>query len=113
VFVAVENLQALRGGGPARDRRAWLAFAFGFVHGFGFASVLREFGLPAEAMVLALLAFNVGVELGQAAIVLVAAPLFALVASRGPAWRTGLVGAGSCVVAAAGAWWFFERVMAH
>ncbi|MEO6462301.1 MAG: HupE/UreJ family protein, partial [Candidatus Eisenbacteria bacterium] len=80
------------------------------VHGFGFASVLREFGLPAEAMGLALLAFNVGVEAGQAAIVLVAAPLFALVAGRGPAWRTGLVGAGSCVVAAAGAWWFFERV---
>jgi hypothetical protein len=124
VFVALENLRALRrrglgsGTGPGgraeerapADRRALLAFAFGFVHGFGFASVLREFGLPPGAMGLALLAFNVGVELGQASIVLVAAPLFAVVSARGPAWRTTLVGAGSCVVAAAGAWWFFERV---
>ena len=116
VFVAFENLRAVwwrrqRAGEPPVDRRAWLAFAFGFVHGFGFASVLREFGLPPGAMGMALLAFNLGVEVGQAAIVVVAAPLFALVAARGPAWRSALVGAGSCVVAAAGAWWFVERAL--
>ena len=60
-----------------RDRRALLAFVFGFVHGFGFASVLRDFGLPQGAMAVALVSFNLGVEIGQASIVLVAAPLLA------------------------------------
>src|SRR6185369_9937866 len=61
VAVGIENLVAQR---RQRDVRAMLAFAFGFIHGFGFASVLREFGLPREALGVALASFNVGVELG-------------------------------------------------
>ena len=45
--------------------RAWIALAFGLVHGFGFAYVLKEFGLPREALAWSLFSFNVGVEIGQ------------------------------------------------
>ena len=54
---------------------AALAFAFGLIHGFGFASVLGELGLPQDARLIALVAFNLGVEVGQLAIVGVALPL--------------------------------------
>jgi len=55
---------------PVVEHRRWLvAFGFGLIHGFGFASVLAELGLPADALVLSLLGFNVGVEVGQMAIV--------------------------------------------
>jgi hypothetical protein len=51
------------------------AFAFGLIHGFGFASVLADLGLPRDSLLLALVAFNVGVELGQLAVVAVFLPL--------------------------------------
>jgi len=55
---------------PVVEHRRWLvAFGFGLIHGFGFASVLAELGLPADALVLSLLGFNAGVEVGQMAIV--------------------------------------------
>jgi hypothetical protein len=61
VFVGADNL--VRGDG--RDLRGWVALVFGLVHGFGFANVLREFGLPREALGWSLFSFNVGVEIGQ------------------------------------------------
>lgn len=70
VYVAVENLVSKS---PAHRWR--LTFAFGLVHGFGFAGVLRELGLPTEGLVRCLLSFNVGVEAGQVAIVLAALPV--------------------------------------
>ena len=64
VLAAANNLW------PVVERRRWLvAFGFGLIHGFGFASVLAELGLPADALVLSLLGFNLGVEVGQMAIV--------------------------------------------
>ena len=48
-----------------RDVRAWIAFAFGFIHGFGFANVLREMDLPRSALGWSLFSFNLGVEIGQ------------------------------------------------
>src|SRR6185436_6420271 len=75
VFVGVDNL--VRGRGS--DVRAWIALVFGLVHGFGFASVLREFGLPGEALGWSLFSFNVGVEIGQLATVLVVASLLAAI----------------------------------
>jgi hypothetical protein len=74
VYVAVENFFV-------RDirRRWWLTFVFGLVHGFGFASVLREHGIPDHALIPALAAFNAGVEVGQ--ILVVALAIFA--------WRAG------------------------
>lgn len=99
-------------GGPATDladRRWVLAFAFGLIHGFGFASVLADLGLPQDALVLALVGFNVGVELGQLAIVAVFLPLaFRLRGTR--FYRVGVLKAGSLAVAALAAWWLVERM---
>ena len=81
VFVGADNL--VRGTG--RDLRAWVALVFGLVHGFGFANVLREFGLPAEALGWSLFSFNFGVEIGQLAIVLVVATVLALIRKRSDA----------------------------
>ena len=75
VFVGADNL--VRGDG--RDLRAWVAAVFGLVHGFGFANVLREFGLPREALGWSLFSFNVGVEIGQLAMVLVVASVLAAI----------------------------------
>ena len=69
VYVAAENFWI------EHDARRWrLTFAFGLIHGFGFAGVLRELGLPTVGLVRSLVAFNVGVEAGQLAIVLVLFP---------------------------------------
>lgn len=74
VYVASENL--LRESIPERWR---LTFAFGLIHGFGFANVLRDLGLPNEGMTRCLLAFDLGVELGQLAIVALLWPVWQLV----------------------------------
>jgi HupE/UreJ protein len=76
-IVAAENLWAR---GTVRGR--WLAaFGFGLVHGFGFSAALRELALPRAGLVASLLGFNVGVEIGQAAVVAILLPLL-LVARR-------------------------------
>ena len=106
VFVGADNL--VRGDG--RDLRAWVALTFGLVHGFGFANVLREFGLPAEALGWSLFSFNFGVEIGQVAIVLVVASLLAAVRQRSAQMGARVAVAGSVVVIAAGTYWFVERV---
>ena len=108
VVVGADNLLQRKEKG--RDLRAWVALVFGLVHGFGFANVLREFGLPQEALGWSLFSFNVGVELGQLAIVLVVASALALVRKRWPAADKWIVIGGSAVVIAAGAYWFAERV---
>jgi hypothetical protein len=88
-----------------------VAGAFGLVHGFGFANVLREFGLPQEALGWSLFSFNVGVELGQLVIVLVVGLALALMRRRLPAAaEKWVVTGGSSVVIAAGSYWFVERV---
>lgn len=107
VTVGLDNLR-LRAGG--RDHRAWMAFGFGFIHGFGFASVLRDFGLPAQALGWSLFSFNLGVEIGQACIVGAVTPALATLNRRWPASGRALLEAGSAVVVLAGAWWFVERV---
>jgi hypothetical protein len=104
--VVLAALNNLRG---TIERRRWvLAFVFGLIHGFGFASVLTDLGLPQGALVLALVGFNVGVEIGQLAIVAVFLPVaFAL---RSTAfYRFGVLKLGSIAVALLAAWWFVER----
>jgi hypothetical protein len=108
VAVGISNLRALRGA-AAGDARVWVALGFGFIHGFGFASVLRDFGLPRAALGASLFAFNAGVEVGQACIVGIVAPLLALVRLRAPAHAPRVVTVGSLVVALAGGYWFVER----
>jgi hydrogenase/urease accessory protein HupE len=106
VYVGADNLLAQGG----RDVRAWIAFAFGFIHGFGFANVLREMELPRRALGWSLFSFNFGVEIGQLLVVITVASAFAVLRSRSEWARRRLVFAGSIVVIAAGAFWFVQRV---
>jgi hypothetical protein len=105
--VVVAALNNLRG---TIDKRRWvMAFVFGLIHGFGFASVLADLGLPQGALVLALIGFNGGVEVGQLAIVAVFLPLaFWLRATR--FYRVGVLMAGSVVVALLASWWLVQRM---
>jgi len=106
VYVGVDNLM-VRGG---RDVRGWIAFSFGLVHGFGFASVLREMDLPARALGWSLFSFNLGVEIGQLLVVVVVASALAALRHRSEAAGRRLAVAGSLVVVVAGAFWFVQRV---
>jgi hypothetical protein len=111
VFVAIETLRAHDGEHPTHDRRALLAFGFGLIHGFGFASVLAEFGLPREALGWSLAGFNLGVELGQATIVLLVSPPLAWLAARTPVAHARIVRVLALGIAAAGGFWFVQRVL--
>jgi hypothetical protein len=93
---------------PARLRAA-LAFAFGLVHGFGFAGILMELELPATQLVPALFGFNVGVELGQLAVVAVVWPLFAWLARRRHATHRLIAEVGSAAIFALGLFWMVGR----
>jgi hydrogenase/urease accessory protein HupE len=106
VYVGADNLLVREG----RDVRAWIAFAFGFIHGFGFANVLREMDLPARALGWSLFSFNVGVEIGQLMVVVVVASALAWLRGRSVAAGRQLAFAGSIVVIAAGTFWFIQRV---
>jgi hydrogenase/urease accessory protein HupE len=104
--VGVENLW--RRGQEVRGR--WrITFLFGLLHGFGFASALTELDLPRERVASALLAFNVGVELGQLAVLAVVLPPIVLLRRRA-AFRTWGVGALSAALAVAGCVWFVVRI---
>jgi hypothetical protein len=106
VYVGIDNL-LVRGG---RDVRGWIAFSFGFVHGFGFASVLREMDLPARALGWSLFSFNLGVEIGQLFVVVPVASALAALRHRSELAGRRLAVAGSLVVVVAGAFWFVQRV---
>ncbi|MDF2462316.1 MAG: hypothetical protein K0Q43_551 [Ramlibacter sp.] len=104
--VMVAALNNLRG---TIEKRRWLmAFVFGLIHGFGFASVLADLGLPQNALVLALVGFNVGVELGQMAIVVAFVPV-AFWLRRTLFYRHGVLTFGSILVALIAAYWFVQR----
>jgi hydrogenase/urease accessory protein HupE len=106
VYVGADNL-LMRGG---RDMRVWIAFAFGFIHGFGFANVLRDMDLPSRALGWTLFGFNVGVEIGQLFVVVVVASALAWIRARSQVVGTRLAFVGSIIVMLAGAFWFVQRV---
>ncbi|WP_439401405.1 HupE/UreJ family protein [Bradyrhizobium sp. DASA03068] len=111
VFVAVENFFS-----RDVDRRWRVAFLFGLIHGFGFAGALREIGLSPDAIVPALAAFNVGVEIGQIAIVALLLPVLGVldrVTAAGreqPARAARLVYATSAMIGVLGGYWLLTRV---
>ena len=106
VYVGADNL-LVRGG---RDMRVWIALVFGLIHGFGFASVLREMGLPSGALGWSLFSFNFGVEIGQVAVAVVVASALTALRARSEMVGRRLAIAGSVGVIAAGTYWFVERV---
>ena len=106
IYVGADNL-LVRGG---RDVRVWIAFSFGFIHGFGFANVLREMELPRRALGWSLFSFNLGVEIGQLLVVAAVAAALAALKSRSESARRQVAFAGSVLVIVAGAFWFVQRV---
>jgi hydrogenase/urease accessory protein HupE len=104
VYVAAENLFTAR-----RDGRWIVSFAFGLVHGFGFAEVLRELELPSSALVTSLVTFNVGVEIAQVAIVAAALPiLYALTRTR---LHVPLTRVASVIILTLGLVWLYQRTL--
>lgn len=106
-YVAFENL--------ASDRlsrfRLPVIFAFGLLHGLGFASILTEFGLPADLYMAALLWFNVGVEFAQVALLIAAYLAITIWFSEPHVYRRSIVIPGSLLIGGLGAYWTVERVM--
>ena len=112
VFVALENFVS-----RDVDHRWRVTFAFGLIHGFGFAGALKEIGLPPNAVATALAAFNIGVEIGQIAIVSIVGPL--LIATdrllagpkARPARAAPLVYGLSALITALGSYWLLTRIL--
>jgi hypothetical protein len=117
VFVASEIIHGRQGKPGLTERYPWIvAFAFGLLHGFGFAGALSEIGLPQNSIPIALLFFNVGVEIGQ--LIFIAAVL-ALIALAGqvtrrvdlprPAWAGAVP---PYIIGSLAVFWVFERIAA-
>jgi hypothetical protein len=106
VYVAVENVVSPK----LRASRIVLVFAFGLLHGLGFAGVLGEIGLPEGQRLTALLAFNIGVEVGQLGVIALAALALGAWVRLGGARKT-LVRPASLLIAAVGLFWFAQRVV--
>ncbi|MEO7863200.1 MAG: HupE/UreJ family protein, partial [Nitrospirales bacterium] len=103
VVAAVGNLY------PMMPRRRWLvAFGFGLIHGFGFAAVLSDLGLSRGSLLLSLISFNVGVEIGQLAIVAMFLPLAYFLRHTWTYQRVVVV-AGSLTIAGVALLWLLER----
>lgn len=107
VYVAVENII---GSGRITALRVAVVFGFGLLHGLGFASVLGDVGLQDSRFVVGLIGFNIGVELGQLAVIAVAFVLLALPFGKKDWYRRAIAVPASLAIAAVGAWWTYERV---
>jgi hypothetical protein len=115
IYVAAENFFSHDVQKRWRD-----TFAFGLVHGFGFAGALREFGIPKSALIRALASFNIGVEIGQIAIVAAVIPMLMVfdrlagssVRGSHAGGRTPIaVYALSAVIVMLGTYWFLDRTV--
>jgi len=99
LLTALDNLW------PILPRRRWqVAFAFGLLHGFGFASVLADLQLPPSSLALSLFGFNVGVEIGQLVLVLLLVPLVYLARGTWAYPRVGLTSASALIAILSGGW---------
>jgi len=107
IIVALNNIY------PFIDKQKWrLAFGFGLVHGFGFANVLTDLGLENDSLLVSLLSFNVGVELGQLSIVLVLLPLMYALRSNN-VYKHIVYPASSVLMAIIGGVWLFDRALVY
>ena len=102
-FAALNNLIPM-----LRVRAIYLAFVFGLIHGFGFANVLVDLPLATSERVLALLSFNIGIELGQLLFIVVVFPI-ALLLRHTQFYKIAIFYLGSLISVAIALWWFAER----
>lgn len=105
-YVAIENLFVTE----LKPWRLALVFAFGLLHGMGFAGVLREMGLPRSEFLTALVTFNVGVELGQLTVISIAFLLVSSWARKRSWYRRGVVIPASTMIAVTGLFWTMQRI---
>lgn len=106
-YVAVENMVTTQ----LKPWRTLLVFGFGLLHGLGFAGVLQEIGLPRTEFLTALLTFNIGVELGQLSVIVLAWLLVGLWWNKKDWYRACLVQPLSALIAAVGIYWTIERII--
>jgi hypothetical protein len=106
VFVAVENIITAE----LKPTRLLIVFAFGLIHGLGFAGVLKDLGLPEKEFMNALISFNIGVELGQLAIIIAAWFLVGKWFNKKPSYRKYIVNPVSAVIALIALYWTVERI---
>lgn len=106
-YIGVENIFSRQ---RLHNSRLLLVFAFGLLHGMGFASVLADFGMPDGAFAIALIAFNVGVELGQLLIILLGYVLVRWCFTSQSPYQKFVVIPGSLLIAAIGLYWTIERL---
>jgi hypothetical protein len=106
-FVAIENLLSPK----LNKSRLYVVFGFGLLHGLGFASMLADFGMPRDAFALALVSFNIGIELGQLVVISVAYFSVAIWFGNKPElYRKVVVIPGSLLISAVALYWFWERL---
>jgi hypothetical protein len=107
VYVAIENVTTSK----LHPWRIALVFAFGLLHGMGFAGVLTQLGLPRSEFLPALISFNVGVEAGQLTVIGIALLLFGLPFREKPWYRSRIVVPASVAIAAVGFYWAVQRIV--
>lgn len=105
-YIGIENIFA----SSLHKSRLVIVFLFGLLHGMGFASVLADFGMPDDAFMTALISFNVGVEFGQLAVILLAFLAVGVWFSKKPWYRRVIVETGSAAIAVIGLYWTFDRL---
>jgi hypothetical protein len=105
-YVAIENIVT----GKLQPWRPFVVFAFGLLHGLGFAGILQEVGLPRSDYVVGLISFNIGVELAQLFVIAFAWALSGLWFSQRPWYRQRIVWPASAAIAAIGVFWTIERI---
>ncbi len=105
MFVAIENIITDK----LKPTRILIVFAFGLIHGLGFAGVLTELGLPQKQFLNALITFNIGVELGQISVILTAWLLFGKWFSNKPWYRKCIVNPLSTIIAVIALYWTIQR----
>jgi hydrogenase/urease accessory protein HupE len=106
-YIGFENVfaRALHGS------RLFLVFGFGLLHGMGFASVLADFGMPDDAFMTALISFNIGVELGQVAVITLAFLAVGVWFSNRPWYRKAIIVPASMAIAMIGLYWTWDRIV--
>jgi hydrogenase/urease accessory protein HupE len=106
-YIGIENVTAH----SLHKSRLVIVFCFGLLHGMGFASVLSDFGMPAEAFMTALVSFNAGVELGQVTIILLAFLAVGVWFRNKPWYRKAIVVPCSLAIAVTGLYWTWDRIV--
>lgn len=107
LFVAIENMLITQ----LKPWRILLVFSFGLIHGLGFASSLNEIGLPRNKFATSIISFNIGVELGQIAIILAVFCLLILPFGKKPYYRKWIVFSASILIGLIAFYWTVERVI--